>query len=194
MAKKEKTKNLDEMLDDYLAAYSRWVSHSKGEACNYGCGDGAMMNMERRNMISIVKSIEERFPGTTLPIPIPNEVDRDRWFNMEDWSKRGHKLLDKYKNNEDYKYLCRMVDKLNSKQKATTHIETVIGYVSRFEKALYKWPYESGREWENRWYVRRHVSCPYFDSFVDCVKRVKALNIHDDGMFVENNGQLCFAL
>lgn len=213
--KKKKNKTIEELCEELKLAYHRWGIHARGGQCNYGCGDGAMMNMERRNIIHLQDEIHNIDPDMKLP-DIPDEVDRNLWINMELWDQEGRKLLKKYKDDKDYNYLLSVIDKLDSKQKKSIHIDTVIAYVHRFEEALNGWRSESNNEYDYKWYLRRHVSAPYFDAFSDCVKRVKKLlaetgisseppkpskqNVEYENkekkeysFTVAKNGQLCFS-
>ena len=201
--RKNSKDNPEELIKALQSAYENWAIHARGGRCNFGCGDGAMMNMERSNIISI----REKLSSLNLPNypdvyyqDVPNEVDRNLWINMELWAKAGEKLLSAYKSNIDYKYLLSIIDKLDSKQIKESCIETVIGYVSRFEYALNHWKEESGNDYDCRWYIRRHVSCPYYDAFERCVAKIKSFDIeldHKDSspisFTVDKKGQLCFS-
>ncbi|MCM1178675.1 MAG: hypothetical protein NC347_00325 [Clostridium sp.] len=199
MAKKDKQKTPEEIIELLAAAYSRWESHSRGKQCNYGCSDGAMMNMERKNIIRYHNELDE-LQLTSYPEiynrKIPDEANRYLWVNMEQWDAAGKKLLQQYKENQDYQYLLSVVDKLNDRQKKQCCFQAVLGYVERFEYALNNWRDESDSAADLKWYVRRHVACPFYDAFDSCRRKIQNMGIDicsDTVSFtVSQDGQLSF--
>lgn len=186
----------EQLIEQLEAAYSRWKSHSLGEYCNYGCGDGAMMNMERTRIIHLKEDLAAKhlddYPDVFYR-EIPKEVDRNLWVNMRSWDARGRKLLKRYKSDTNYLFLLSVLPQLTDKQRQSTCIDVVIGYVQKFEYALNSWRNETGSDYDYRWYVRRHVSCPFFDSLAQCVEKIKQLDAEfNTALGAEENGQMCF--
>lgn len=193
--KKATSEQLVEQLEN---AYALWASHSRGEHCNYGCGDGAMMNMERNEILRLKKELTERnldqYPSVFYQ-EVPDEVDRDLWVSMQSWEERGKKLFHEYKSDPHYLFLVSVYQQLTTKQKKESCIDAVLGYVSQFEDALNHWREETGSCTDYRWYLRRHVSCPFFDSFEQCAKRIQGMGITTGNSFItEESGQMSFVL
>lgn len=163
----------EDLLQQFDAGYARWEAHSRGERCNYGASDGRMMNMERGLLQETARQLQDM--GVPVPRPIPPEADKNLWVHMEQWEEKGRQLLEQYHKDANYLYLLSMRDSpfLSKQQKNKVCLDTVINYVSSFQEALDKWRDEPATDYSYKWYIRRHVVAPYFDSFQSCADRVR---------------------
>jgi len=141
----------------------------------YGCSDptwsdGANMNLKRNHILHGKRRIEENLPEEEYP-PIyyrttPPKMDMDYMARVDEIRMNAKKSLEIYKADPNYLWLCGVVEDLTPKQVKSTHIDSVINYVTNLERYI---------EMDSLVDMRRHErTYTYLESFESCVERVRS--------------------
>lgn len=170
MKKKEEftTESLGKLMQE---RYDRWNYIMK-----YGCSDpfwqdGCNLNLVRNHIINYRKVCERELKPDEYPeqyyMALPPELDQKYMVNAPEIAQKAQESLQILSANKDYLWLKDSINRLTGRQRESTCIDNVVGYVSRLEYAI-----------ENENYVMMRLyrdHARYADSFIECRRKVEKI-------------------
>lgn len=167
-----KDKNVARKLGESIADSQRRWEH----IYQFGAGDpfwedGCNLNLVRNHIIYDRMKCEEELQPEEFPseyfVPIPPEVDMKYMALKDEIRESAKKSLTAYMESDDYKYLLKVVGKLDNKQKDEICIANVLRYVEGLRQSI---------ESDNLVAMRRHRNTEtYLDSFKSCRQKVETM-------------------
>lgn len=160
------------VLAELIADYERWAEIFEKGGHDPWYEDGYSLNMVRKHIISdkiqLAQQSEEALPEE-YDYPLPPELpDSFMVRNREIWYG-ALKSYQSYINDEDYKYLCQIRDKLPIEANKKCSIDIVTGYKETLKNALEKKEFLT---------LRRHEKPErYLKSFADCRAQVENIQL-----------------
>lgn len=166
----KKFKKLTAELED---SFNRW-EHLKVHGGQDPCwADGCNMNLVRNHIFSYKRQIKELCEEKGLKLPQiffreePPKMDNDYMARADEIRENARKALEKYKEDENYKYLVKIVIGLNKKQIEKTAINNVINYCHGLKSFIEK---------DDLVAMRRHERYEgYIESFRSCRGNVEEI-------------------
>ncbi len=134
---KQPEKSLTEKIQD---EYDRWQWYMDGNGSDPSWEDDANMNLIRNHIISYREQLLKESPDGTVPEicqrELPPIMPRGFMAKPEMLREKAQEALAVLSKNEDYLWCKANVDKLTKKEQDKVYAPTVIGYITRLEKAI----------------------------------------------------------
>lgn len=131
--------------------------------------DGCNLNLVRSNIISCKRRCQRELEPDEYPqeyfIETPEFVDNKFMVRADEIRENAQKSLEICKENTDYKYLLKAIEKLSKIQKEQTCISNVIQYVKGLQHYIKNDDLVGMRRYEN--------TEMYLKSFRDCRQKIE---------------------
>ena len=163
--KKDEKQKLESKL---IASYEEWEYYHDYGGHDPFNEDGVNMNLIRNHILHYRMQLEELdyFPEI-MERPVPPEMENTYMARAEEIRANAKSTLQKYKQDEDYKYLCRHSSEVSIRDAENIYLRTVINYAENLEKAI--------RE-DDLVAMRRHeVPERYNKSFKTCREKMEKI-------------------
>lgn len=162
-------RNQENPLEGLERAYARWQDIYENGGSDPFYADGVGLNLVRSHIIYYKRQIEETCPLYTADAlyqrDLPPEVSQDYMARPGEIRADAEKSLKIYQADANYQYLLCQQSMLTPRQRKSTMIDNVLGYVRGLEKAMQEDDLVS---------MRRHRKPDgYLESFRGCAERVK---------------------
>lgn len=149
--------------------YARWDTIWRQGWSDPNYPDGEGLCGARGRIIFAKKELEKA--GEELPEgcnrPLPPDVPRDYMARCRELWYKGIQTYQMYLKNDDYQYLCRVVESLPREVRKQSSVDNVLGYAEGLRYALKHKTFLT---------LRRHVhSERYLESFRECRQRINGM-------------------
>ena len=157
-----------ELESQLIKSYEHWE-----DIHNYGGNDpfhedGVNLNLIRNHILHYRMQLEELdyFPEI-MERPVPPEMENTYMARAEEIRANAISTLQKYKQDEDYKYLCRHSAEVSIRDTENICLRAVLNYVKSLEKAISE---------DDLVAMRRHeVPERYNQSFKTCREKMEKI-------------------
>lgn len=132
--KKDERAELESQL---ITLYEHWEDLHDNGGHDPLYADGVNLNLVRNNILYYRDQLKELdyFPEI-MERPVPPEMENTYMARAEEIRANAKSTLQKYKNDEDYKYLCRHSSEVSIRDAENIYLRTVINYAENLEKAI----------------------------------------------------------
>ena len=163
--KKDERAELESQL---ITLYEHWEDLHDNGGHDPLYADGVNLNLVRNNILYYRDQLKklDYFPEI-MERPVPPEMENTYMARAEEIRANAKSTLQKYKQDEDYKYLCRHSSEVSIRDAENIYLRTVINYAENLEKAI--------RE-DDLVAMRRHeVPERYNKSFKTCREKMEKI-------------------
>lgn len=162
-------RNEPDIASQLKERFDRWEFLYRYGGSDPFYSDGDNLNIVRNHIIYFKQQLEEQYGDGALPEiyyrPTPSAVDSSYMARSDEIRSAARQSLETYKADAHYRYIRSHAIALDPKQRESTHIRSVLGYVTSLERAISD---------DDLITMRRHENPErYIQSFAECEERVK---------------------
>lgn len=157
-----------ELESKLIASYEEWEYYHEYGGHDPFNEDGVNMNLIRNHILHYRMQLEELdyFPEI-MERPVPPEMENTYMARAEEIRANAKNALQNYRQDENYKYLCRHIAEVSMRDANTICLRSILNYVEGLEKDI--------RE-DDLVAMRRHESPDrYKESFQTCREQMEKI-------------------
>ena len=161
--KKDERAELESQL---ITLYEHWEDLHDNGGHDPLYADGVNLNLVRNNILYYRDQLKELdyFPEI-MERPVPTEMENTYMARAEEIRANAKNTLQNYKQDEDYKYLCRHSSEVSMRDAENICLRSILNYVEGLEKAIHE---------DDLVAMRRHESPDrYKESFKTCREQME---------------------